>query len=62
MQDHITSNQHNPTQNFQKKSQKPQKFSKTQNLGLKMYECVKKMGLRTLTKWLKLDLGRKRSG
>ena len=26
---------------FHKKSQKPQKFSKTQNLGLKMHECMK---------------------
>ena len=64
MHEHKSPNQHNPTQKIsqKKKTQKPQKFSKTQNLGLKMHECMKKKGLRTLTKWLRLDLGRNRSG
>ena len=59
MHEHITSNQPNTTQKFHKN---PKKISKAQNLGLKMHECMKKKGLRTLTKWLRLDLGRKRSG
>ena len=56
MHEHIATNQHNPTQKISQKSQKPQ------NLGLKMHECMKMKGLKTHTKRLRLDLGRKLSG
>ena len=62
MQEHITPNQHNPTQKFHKNLKNPKKFSKTQNLGLKMHECMKKRLLRTLTKRLRLEQGRIFSG
>ena len=35
MQEHIESNQHNPTQKFHKNLKNPKKFQKPQNLGLK---------------------------
>ena len=61
MHEHITPNQPNPTQpkNFTKISKTPKTISKTQNLGLKMHEFMKKKGLRTLTKRFRLGTGRK---
>ena len=44
MHKHKSPNQHNPTQKIsqkKKKTQKPQKFSKTQNLGLKCMNACK---------------------
>ena len=59
MHEHITTISQRRTQKFHKNLKNPKRFSKTQNLGLKMHECMKKKGLRTFTKRFRLDLGEK---
>ena len=49
--------------NFTKRNPKnPKNIAKTQNLGLKMHECMKMKGFRMLTKWFELDVGQKSRG
>ena len=45
MQEHIESNQHNPTQKFHKNLKNPKKFQKPQNLGLKCMNAWKRRDL-----------------